>query len=150
MAAAPSPNSRACPEPQPATNRSKGFNQAIAANSKLRIAAREVANFNRADAREIMTRLLSQGQHFDAVFAHNDSMILGVMDAVRQANPAQRPILVGFDAIPESPAGVAREGITATIAQRPKQMGALAVDVALKALHNEPVPDFIPGRTRSG
>ncbi len=124
--------------------RSKGFNQAIAANSKLRIAAREVANFNRADAREIMTRLLSQGQHFDAVFAHNDSMILGVMDAVRQANPAQRPILVGFDAIPEALQALRERGITATIAQRPKQMGALAVDVALKALHNEPVPDFIP------
>ncbi len=124
--------------------RGKGFNEIIAKHPNLRIAAREVAHFNRDAARDIMARLVAQGQTFDAVFAHNDTMILGVLDALRQANPARRPLLVGFDAIPEALQALRDGQIAATVAQKPERMGALAVDLALKTLRREPVPAFVP------
>jgi ABC-type sugar transport system substrate-binding protein len=34
--------------------------------------------------------------------------------------------------------------LSATVAQKPERMGALAVDLSLKALRNEPVPGFVP------
>lgn len=123
--------------------RGKGFNRAIAKNANLRITAREVANFSREDARETMKRLLAQNQTFDAIFAHNDSMILGVMDALQAAPPAKRPLLVGFDAIPEVRQAVREGKISATVAQRPERMGALAVDLALEALRRETVPPAV-------
>jgi ribose transport system substrate-binding protein len=124
--------------------RGKGFNEIIAKNHSLRIEVREVANFNRETARDSMARLLARGQAFDAVFAHNDNMILGVLDALRQANPAKRPILVGFDAIPEALQALRDGDLSATVAQKPERMGALAVDLSLKALRDEPVPGFVP------
>lgn len=124
--------------------RGKGFNDAIANAPKLRVATREVANFNRTDAHAAMTRLLAQGQNFAAVFAHNDNMILGVMDALEQANPGQRPILVGFDAIPEALQALREGKIAATVAQKPAWMGAQTVHVALNVLRHEPTPATIP------
>ena len=123
--------------------RGKGFNEVIAQHPKLKIAVREVANFNRDEARAIMTGLLAQHQRFDAIFAHNDNMILGVMDALQAASPDHYPILVGFDAIPAARQAVREGKIAATVAQKPAQMGALAMDVALKSLRGEPVPATI-------
>jgi len=120
--------------------RGKGFNEALARNHKLRVAVREVANFDRDSARDSMTRLLAEGRQFDAIFAHNDSMILGVMDALQTAKPAHYPLLVGFDAIPEARQAVRDGRISATIAQKPERMGALAVDLAVAALRQETVP----------
>lgn len=124
--------------------RGKGFNEIIAKSKSLRIEVREVANFNRETARDSMARLLAQGKTFDAVFAHNDNMILGVLDALRRANSAKRPILVGFDAIPEALQALRDGDLSATVAQKPERMGALAVDLSLKALRNEPAPGFVP------
>lgn len=124
--------------------RGKGFNDALAGHKNLRVTTHEVANFSRADARAAMDQLLAQNQTFAAVFAHNDNMILGVMDAL-QASPAQhpRPLLVGFDAIPEALQALREGKIAATVAQKPARMGALAVDTAIKSLRGEPTPPSI-------
>jgi len=49
-------------------------------------------------------------------------------------------VLVGFDAIPEARQAVRDGQISATIAQKPERMGALAVDLAVAALRQETVP----------
>ena len=118
--------------------RGKGFNDTIATRQNLRVTTREVANFNRDEARATMSRLLAQNQPFAAVFAHNDRMILGVMDAL-QNHPGPHPLLVGFDAIPEALQALREGKISATVAQKPDLMGALAIDTAIKALRGEPV-----------
>ena len=118
--------------------RGKGFNDAIATRQNLQVTTREVANFNRDEARATMSRLLAQNQPFAAVFAHNDRMILGVMDAL-QNHPGPRPLLVGFDAIPEALQALHEGKISATVAQKPDLMGGLAVDTAIKVLRGEPV-----------
>jgi ABC-type sugar transport system substrate-binding protein len=122
--------------------RGKGFNDAIATHKNLPVATREVANFNRDEARATMSRLLAQNQTFAAIFAHNDRMILGVMDAL-QNHPGPRPLLVGFDAIPEALQALHEGKIAATVAQKPELMGALAVDTAVKVLRGEAVPPTI-------
>lgn len=123
--------------------RGKGFNDALAKQPKLRVTRREVAHFNRAEARAAMTELLAEGQRFDALFAHNDNMILGVMEALHHVPPAQRPILIGFDGIPEALRAVREGDIAATVVQKPERMGALAVNAALALLRGEPVTPTI-------
>ena len=121
-----------------------GFNQVIREHSQLKVVARETSFFGRKMARETMLRLLQTGVHFDAVFAHNDNMILGVLDAMELANYSPSRILVGFDAIREAVRAVQQGKLTATIAQRPQIMGGLAVQNAVRLLRGEQIPPEIP------
>ena len=71
-----------------------GFNQVIREHSQMKVVARETAHFDRKKARETMLRLLQTGVQFDAVFAHNDNMILGV--PWRRWNPPNTPCAPGY------------------------------------------------------
>ncbi|MGB5062431.1 MAG: substrate-binding domain-containing protein, partial [Candidatus Competibacter sp.] len=70
-------------------------------------------------------------------------MILGVLDALQAADPARRPLLVGFDAIPEALRALREDRIDATVAQKPERMGSLAMGAAIKTLRQETVPPLI-------
>ena len=124
--------------------RGMGFNQVIREHSQMEVVTRETAFFGRNMARLTMLRLLQAGVQFDAVFAHNDSMILGVLEAMDAAKYARPRVLIGFDAIREAVRAVAQGKLTATIAQRPESMGRLAVQSAVRLLRGEQIPPEIP------
>ena len=123
-----------------AHERGTGFNEAIGEYPAIKVVARETANFDRKEANEIMKQLLQKEVDFDAVFAHNDNMILGVMDAlVDQKNQPHR-VLIGFDAIREAVNAVHEGKLSATIAQKPEAMGRLAVQNAVRFFRGENLP----------
>jgi ribose transport system substrate-binding protein len=124
--------------------RGMGFNQVIWQHSQMEVVARETAYFDRKMARQTMLRFLKTGVQFDAVFAHNDNMILGILDAMNSAKLEGSRILVGFDAIREAVHAVQQGKLTATIAQRPELMGHLAVQSAARLLRGEQIPPEIP------
>lgn len=121
-----------------------GFNQVIGEHSEVKVVARRAAYFDRKKARDTMLRLIETGVQFDAVFAHNDNMILGVLDAMELAKYSPSRVLVGFDAIREAVRAVQQGKLTATIAQRPQIMGGLAVQSAVRLLRGEQIPSEIP------
>lgn len=126
-----------------AHERGTGFNEVISQHSGLEIIAREIADFNRDKAREITKRLLEKGLVVDAVFAHNDEMILGVLEAFESSQTSKPSILVGFDAISEAVEAVKQKRLTVTIAQQPEDMGWQAVETAVRALRGEQLPSVI-------
>ncbi len=126
-----------------AHDRGRGFNEIIETYPDIEIVAREVADFDRTKAREITQRLLEQGFACDAVFAHNDEMILGVLEAYEAAHIPKPSVLVGFDAIPEAVEAVQQKRLTATIAQKPEDMGWQAVQAAVLALRGEKLPPMV-------
>jgi len=77
-----------------------------------------------------MLRLLRTGVQFDAVFAHNDNMILDVLDAMESAKFAGSRVLIGFDAIREAVRAVQQGKLTATY---------LAVRSAVRLLGGEQI-----------
>jgi ABC-type sugar transport system substrate-binding protein len=109
----------------------------------MKVVARKTAFFGRRMARETMLRLLQTGVHFDAVFAHNDNMILGVLEAMESTKYTRPRVLIGFDAIREAVRAVEQGKLTATIAQRPESMGRLAVQSAVRLLRGEQIPPEI-------
>ncbi len=127
-----------------AQERGMGFNQVIGEHSQMKVVARETAHFDRTKARETMLRVLQTGVKFDAVFAHNDNMILGALEAMESAKYAQPRVLIGFDAIREAVRAVEQGKLTATIAQRPESMGHLAVQSAARIIRGEQLPPVIP------
>lgn len=127
-----------------AHDRGYGFNDEIKKFKNLSVVAREVANFDRGQANQVLKKLLKENIYFDAVFAHNDSMILGVSDALSELKLAENKILVGFDAIREAVKAVKTKKITATIAQRPQKMGRMAIEVAAKHFRGDKIPSSLP------
>lgn len=113
-----------------AHNRGAGFNEEINKYKDITIDYREVAGFDRQRAKSVVTRLLDEGLKVDAVFAHNDNMILGLIDAYETAGIGLPPVLVGFDGIETAIRYIKKGKLSATVAQRPDIMGKLAVESA--------------------
>ena len=127
-----------------AQERGMGFNQVIWEHSQMQVVRRVTAHFDRTRARQTMLRILQSSVDFDAVFAHNDNMILGVLEAMDSAKYMRPRILIGFDAIREAVRAVEQGRLTATIAQRPENMGHLAVQSAARLMRGEQIPPEIP------
>ncbi|SMC96266.1 ABC-type sugar transport system, substrate-binding protein, contains N-terminal xre family HTH domain [Desulfocicer vacuolatum DSM 3385] len=127
------PGTSACYE------RGVGFNKELQKYPQIKVVARDVANFDRKEAREVMLRILQGGEGFDAVFAHNDDMILGVIDALKKFNYGHSPLLIGFDALPEAKKAIHQDELNATIAQQPELMGKLSIETAVRYFRGEKV-----------
>jgi ribose transport system substrate-binding protein len=112
-----------------ARERGEGFNTYMVENCPgVTIVARQTANFNRAEGLTVMENILTAQPQIEAVFAHNDEMALGALQAIEASG---RDILVvGFDATDDAVAAVRDCRMGATVAQQPAMLGAEAVEAA--------------------
>jgi ABC-type sugar transport system substrate-binding protein len=120
-----------------ATARNLGFHQIADTSIKKPVITERTANWNRDEAMSVTSALLSSGRKFEAIFAANDEMALGALQAVINGNISPRPIIVGFDAIDEAKRSVTEGGLTATIAQSPKQMGEQSIETLVAIIDNK-------------
>ena len=128
-----------------ARDRGQGFNDYMSAEcADAEIVARQTANFDRAEGLSVFENILQAEPDIDAVFAHNDEMILGAIEAAKAAGRAEEIVFVGFDAVDDAVAAVEAGELAATIAQQPAVMGELGVETAVAHLDGESVSDFIP------
>lgn len=124
-----------------ARDRGAGFNEAIGA-SDIVVVAKQTANFDRAEGLSVMENILQAQPEIDAVFAHNDEMALGALEAIKASG--RDIIVVGFDATDDAKAAVAAGNMAATVEQLPKEIGSLGVQTAMKHLSGETVEAQIP------
>lgn len=127
-----------------ARDRGKGFNDYLKEKCPgLEVVARQPADFNRAKGLQVFENILQAQPKIDGVFAHNDEMVLGAIQAAEAAGRTGI-IFVGFDAIDDAVKAVKEGKLAATVAQQPAEMGRLAVEMAVKYLRGEKVEKFIP------
>jgi ribose transport system substrate-binding protein len=127
-----------------ARDRGQGFNDYMSANCQgVTIVAQQTANFNRDEGLTVFENILQAQPDIAGVFAHNDEMILGAIQAAEAANRTGI-VFVGFDAIDDAVQAVKDGKLAATVAQQPAEMGRLAVETALKSLNGELVESSIP------
>ena len=74
------------------------------------------------------------------VFAHNDEMALGAVEAIGNRDI----VVVGFDATDDALAAIQKGRMAATVAQKPDLMGATAVETAISLVNGETVEKEIP------
>ncbi|MFN8527572.1 MAG: D-ribose ABC transporter substrate-binding protein [Anaerolineae bacterium] len=127
-----------------ARDRGAGFNEAIAAFPEMQVIVRETANFSREEGQTVFASILEANPNIDAVFAHNDEMILGAIEAARAAGRLSEIKFVGFDAVDDALTALESGELLATIAQQPAEMGRLGVENAVRALNGESVEASIP------
>jgi ribose transport system substrate-binding protein len=115
--------------------RGKGFHNI--ADKKLDVTAKQTANFDRTKGLNVMENLLQGNPDIKAVFAHNDEMALGAIEAI---NSSGRDVLVvGFDGNEDAVKAVEAGKLGATVAQQPELIGKLAVGAASDVLAGKKV-----------
>ena len=121
-------------------DRGEGFHQV--ADKSLQVAASQTANFNRAEGMTVMENILQSDGAIKGVFAHNDEMALGAVEAVAASGKDIK--IVGFDATDDAQKAVKDGKMAATVAQKPDKMGETAIGTAVKIMAGETVEKSIP------
>jgi len=136
------------PGASPAIDRSEGFNNVIGGIDGLEVIEQQTANFNSADAlqvtEDILTRLGSSAEEpgFDALFAANDDMALGAIEAIRARglDPSQF-VIVGFDALGTALEAIEEGSLTGTVDQFPNEQAGTAVRQIAEFVRNGTQPE---------
>ena len=120
-------------------SRLRGFREAISSATGLRVVASQTASGERDQAFNVTQNMLQSHPDITAIFAANDVMALGAVEAVAAAGRTGRIVIVGFDAQEDARKAIREGRMHATIAQNPRAMGRLAVVSAMRLLKGESV-----------
>lgn len=123
-----------------ARDRGQGFNEAV--TGILDVVAKQTANFNRSEGLTVMENILQSNPDVTAVFAHNDEMALGAQEAISASG--KKIVVVGFDSTDDAVAAVKAGSLAATVAQKPDEIGKIAMETAIAYLNGETVEEVIP------
>ncbi|MGX2961315.1 ribose ABC transporter substrate-binding protein RbsB [Peribacillus sp. JNUCC 23] len=120
--------------------RGKGFH--MIADTNLQVIAKQSADFDRTKGLTVMENIIQANPTIKAVFAHNDEMALGAIEAI---NSSGRDIMViGFDGNEDALNAIKAGKLEATVAQQPELIGKLAVDAGRDVLSGKKVEKIIP------
>ena len=119
--------------------RGEGFKEAT--DGKINLVASQTANFDRAEGLTVMENLLQAHPDVKAVFCQNDEMALGASEAIKTSG--KDIVVVGFDGNEDAISAVEDGSLSATVAQKPKEMGKLAIETAIKYLKGETVDEQV-------
>ena len=123
-----------------AIDRGTGFHNI--ADGKLDVVASQVADFDRTKGMSVMENILQANPDVKAVFAANDEMALGALEAISGAG--KDVLVVGFDATDDAIAAIKEGRMAATIAQQPDLIGYTSVEYAVKLINGESIPSSVP------
>ena len=90
----------------------------------------------------VMENMLQSNGDIQAVFAANDEMALGAVEAISGAG--KDIMVVGFDATDDAIEAIKAGRMDATIAQQPDLIGKTAVEQAVKLINGETIDKAIP------
>jgi galactofuranose transport system substrate-binding protein len=86
----------------PAIDRKKGFEEIIKADPKFKIIRSQTGDFTRAKGKEVMEAFLkAEGKKINVLYAHNDDMAIGAIQAIEEAGlkPAKDIVIISIDAV---------------------------------------------------
>jgi ribose transport system substrate-binding protein len=120
--------------------RLKGFREAIQGSPGIKVVASQTANWERDQGFTVFQNMLQATPSIDTVFACNDMMALGAVEAIRAAGKTGKIRVIGFDAVDDGRKAIQAGTMDGSVAQFPSEMGRIAVESAVKLLRHEPVP----------
>ena len=130
----------------PANDRFSGFREILKNYPDMKILDTEDGNFTVAKGKEVMQAFLkAHGKDITAVFAHNDDMALGAIQAIEEygLKPGVDITIVSVDAARGAFEAMMAGKLNATVECNPL-LGPRFFELALKVVNGEPVPKWIP------
>ncbi|MBW9092137.1 ABC transporter substrate-binding protein [Microbacterium jejuense] len=114
----------------PAIDRAEGFAEVIADNENLKVVASQTGDFTRAGGKQVMEAMLKSQPDIDLVYAHNDDMGLGAIEAIEAAGlvPGEDIKIVTVDAVHDGMQALA-DGKINFIVECSPLLGAQLVDI---------------------
>lgn len=131
------------PGSAPANDRKKGFENILAKNPGMKIAFSQTGEFTRAKGKEVMEALLKtpKGAEINVLFAHNDDMALGAIQAIEEAGkkPGKDILIVSIDGVKDAFVAMTEGKLNCTVECNPL-LGPPLFDAIEKIRKGETLP----------
>ncbi|WP_161793421.1 substrate-binding domain-containing protein [Cohnella kolymensis] len=121
-----------------AQERSQGFQEAMGRNAGIKILSSQSANFDRAEGLTVMENLLQAHADINGVYAANDEMALGALQAI-EASGRKGIVIVSNDGTMDAFNAIKDGKVAGTMAIYPNQYGEAAVATAVKLAKGESI-----------
>ncbi len=129
----------------PANDRKKGFHDYIKENAPdLKVVASQSGDFARDKGRQVMETMLQSHPDLTAVYAHNDEMAIGAIQALEAAGkkPGQDVTIVSIDGTRDALQAIVDGKLGATVECNPR-FGPKAYETLEKYAAGEQIPEKI-------
>jgi ABC-type sugar transport system substrate-binding protein len=128
----------------PANDRKKGFEEVIAANPRLKVVRSQSGDFTRAKGKEVMEAFLKSTPKIDVLYAHNDDMAIGAIQAIEEAGrkPGKDIFIVSIDAVKGAFEAMIAGKLNATIECNPL-LGPQLMTSVTEVVAGRPIPKRI-------
>jgi ABC-type sugar transport system substrate-binding protein len=128
----------------PAIDRAEGFASKISADDTIEVTASQTGDFTRDGGKQVMESFLQSDDTIDVVFAHNDDMGLGAIEAIEAAGltPGEDIKIITIDAVKDGMQALADGKINYIVECNPL-LGPQLMDLAQKVLDGEEVPERV-------
>ncbi|WP_191328768.1 ABC transporter substrate-binding protein [Klenkia taihuensis] len=125
----------------PAIDRQQGFADAIEGTDNIEVVASQSGDFTRAGGREVMEAMLNSNPEINAVYAHNDDMALGAIEAIEAAGktPGVDIQIISVDAVRDGMQALADGQINFIVECNPL-LGDQLMELAEQVVAGEEVP----------
>lgn len=126
-----------------AGQRTAGFTDTITEGGAFEVVASVPGNWDRQAAYDATTNILQQHPDLVGVYANNDGMALGVVEAVKAAGLDEQVSVFGTDGISDAYASIRAGELDGTVDSFPVLTGEVAMDVALRLLGGQDLPRVV-------
>ena len=110
----------------------------------IEIIEEQTANWSRVEANDLMTNWLTAGLEFNIVFANNDEMAIGAIQALKSAGVSMDDVIIGgVDATEDALNAMMAGDLDVTVFQNAAAQGAGAVDAAATLAGGGSLPNFV-------
>jgi ribose transport system substrate-binding protein len=129
--------------PAAPTNRERvrGYQRAFAEFPGIQVLGSGIGNYQQPDAKRVMEKFLAEHKEIDAVLSANDSMALGVLEALKTAN--RTAIVIGINGILPAVKQIETGGMLATVDFNMFKIGCTATRAAVRHLKQELLPEKV-------
>jgi ribose transport system substrate-binding protein len=129
------------PQSPTSAPRTEAFLDAAADHPGINVVARAIGNYQRAEGKAEMARILAQHGRLDGVVSANDIMALGALEAAQEAG--RNITMVGMNAMPDAVTAIKAGRLLATVSYDALSLVAMAVQAAVRILDGLAVPPVV-------
>ncbi len=122
-----------------AKQRTLGFKDTLV-KTKFQVVASVPGNWDRQKSLDAATTILQQYPDLVGFYCNNDTMALGVVEAVRNLNKLGKVVIIGTDGIGEAYDSIRKGEMTGTVDSFPELTGQVSIDVAIRLLEGQKIP----------
>ena len=132
------------PKNEAARIRTDGFKNWIETNCpNITVVAVQNADWDRMKAKDVADIWLKQFPDLKAIYANNDTMAMGALEAIRSADKIGQTLIVGCDGTSEALQSVAAGELSATVNNFPFYMSQIGLEMMLRELGGQEIPKVI-------